>query len=397
MTTPTISSSVISPAGEADTPENLLLSFSEEQARAAEKCISRHIPFALYADKADSGFSFIAGLPKERTDGKAKKGTPGAPNTFSIGFFNHEQEPIALVGDLTAEQILSGDYVEDNIFEEAIIPAGKSTNRILYNAQVFTIKNRLKGLRGGGKAVLSRIIVRKSAKSPVEVAKEYFRLHPKAFRAIYYHPETGIWIVATPELLIDYDWKSHRLYTMALAGSRPAGTQGPWDTKNLREHRYVVRHIDETLRRHDIICDYPSVPLVLNAGPVEHLYTPISADHKLAAQKLGELLIDLSPTPAVAGYPLAVALDLIDNLELHRRYCYAGWIGWERGSHVSLYVNLRSTLVTPVKNDEDDVDGYLYNVYAGGGILSQSDADKEWEETELKSRNLCDIIGGDNV
>lgn len=390
--------------------ESSLNIFTEQQRKAAEKSILLGIPFALFADKNVREFTFLAGtssisseqISSDMHDSEMSEEENSSRVTpkeaFIIGFYDHEEIPIAITGSISIEELLSMKSFDNSLYDGgAVIPSEKSTNRIIYNAQIFTIKNRLKAIPGGGKVVLSRVIVLKSDKSPVDVAEEYFYQNPGAFRALYFHPDTGLWIVATPELLIEYNKNSKHLSTMALAGTRKVDSEGDWDRKNLKEHQIVVKYIVNTLKVHEINCTWLQKEEILKAGTVEHLYTPIEADTEISQEKMTDLLKDLSPTPAVGGYPKDIALSLINNLELHNRYCYSGWIGFEKNDKICLFVNLRSSLVTPLHVNESNSQVYLYNVYAGGGILPQSNADTEWEETEMKSQNLRNIIRGEEL
>ena len=113
-----------------------------------------------------------------------------------------------------------------------------------------------------------------------------------------------------------------------------------------------------------------------------HLSTPISGSLKKNIHIL-DLLFKLYPTPAVLGLPKKDALSLITKYEVINRGWYGGCIGWfdlEGGGRFD--VSIRSAL-----QNKDAV--YFY---AGGGILKESIADKEWLETESKFLLLLSAI-----
>ena len=87
-----------------------------------------------------------------------------------------------------------------------------------------------------------------------------------------------------------------------------------------------------------------------------------------------DVLNAIHPTPAVGGNPLNASLDLIRNLEAHKRSFYCGYLGLEQSDQSSYFVNLRCMQVHS--------DGCT--LYAGGGITAESDPEKEWEETTAK-------------
>lgn len=234
----------------------------------------------------------------------------------------------------------------------------------------------------GGKAVVSRLISVTASAYPVAVAATYFEACPGTFRALFRTHATGLWILATPELLLRRTTDG-TLFTMSLAGTRPAGTDGEWDDKNRREHEYVTRHITATMRAHGLI------PVVapscsLRFGSVEHLCERITAT---GDADFDALLADLSPTPAVCGYPTADALRQIDRCESHPRGCYGGYIAVIRSGEREAYVTLRCARITVANNGS-----FNYSIFAGGGITSQSEALSEWREAEAKAVPLLNAI-----
>lgn len=102
-----------------------------------------------------------------------------------------------------------------------------------------------------------------------------------------------------------------------------------------------------------------------------------------------EILDSLAPAGSISGAPKIAALRTIAELESARRGPYCGAIGWVDADleTAELAVGIRTFWLQ---------DGEI-NFGTGAGITWGSDADEEWEETELKSRNLLRLAGRDSA
>jgi len=228
---------------------------------------------------------------------------------------------------------------------------------------------------GVEKAVYSRV---KAVSFPLEKAKALFheleRTYPNAFVYLVSSAVTGTWIGATPEVLIDVE--ENMLKTVALAGTHAINDTSAWTAKEDEEHAFVVKAIEETLKRNACEIVEKDGPNVVAAGPVQHLKTDFTA--KTGAIPSWNIAMDLHPTPAVCGTPRIAALDLIVSREMHDRFLYAGVIGIHSEERSRLFVNLRCAQLEEQK-------AYLY---VGGGYTIDSIPDLEWEETENKAKTL---------
>lgn len=204
---------------------------------------------------------------------------------------------------------------------------------------------------------------------------------------------SGLWIGATPELLLERT--ADRTYrAMSLAGTRPAGTAEEWDAKNSEEQQIVVDYIASNFRAAGIQ-PTPGERHTHRAGAIEHLCTVIegsvsaddattdlTVDGKGARDErafIEALLQTFSPTPALGGYPKDMALEMIARHERTPRGAYGGYFGYvDSDMSFRLYVNLRSArLLTGAMR-----------LYAGGGITRLSDPAAEWLETERKMKTM---------
>lgn len=342
---------------------------------AARVCLEREIAFAL---------SFLPG--RQTPQFSAMQSAPdrinalsGSVSGFLVNTFEPGNAPWLIRNELSPESIL--DCAQTFVGTAPLVrPWEISTRREVYRERVGALITRLAAT--GGKAVISRAISRSDiAVDWIAVARELFSRFPQTYRFIYYTPQTGAWFGASPETLLDYDAATSTISTMALAGTRPYSVvSSAWDAKNRREHRFVTDYIVGVLTA----CGLS--PIVgpaenLRYGIVEHLCHRITASG-VAPEQIIPVLSALSPTPALAGYPLADALRQIAQVEDYPRLCYGGYVGNVGNGNLHTCVNLRSAHFSDT--------GFC--IMVGGGITSDSDADREWEETEAKSRILLQTI-----
>lgn len=188
----------------------------------------------------------------------------------------------------------------------------------------------------------------------------------------------SIWIGATPELLCDFD--GYVLKTVALAGTRQASiTRQEWDDKNKDEQNMVVRFIEDIFNAHGLMPDVGRA-FTQKAGNIEHICTEITSQRIPTNFKLFPFLSELSPTPAVSGFPRSVALAEINALEGFDRKYYAGYCGYIFGRQHKFYVSLRCMNLNPYTSEA--------KLYAGGGITAQSVPEDEWKEVNAKLNTL---------
>ena len=202
----------------------------------------------------------------------------------------------------------------------------------------------------------------------------------------------GAFIAASPELLVRRD--GQRASTVALAGSSrrsadPAvdehlGEQLLQSDKDREENEIVMRRIARALRPHSVWVTAAPEPSLVRVANIIHLGTPIRA--QLAAPLSAiDLAGVLHPTPAVGGEPLEVAAPLIPALEGLDRGWYAGGVGWTDATGDGEFcVALRCALVR----------GRVAHLYAGGGIVRDSDPVAELAETEVKLGALLPVLAG---
>ena len=198
---------------------------------------------------------------------------------------------------------------------------------------------------------------------------------------------------ATPELLVQVT--GDRLESVCLAGSISRGSTPEQDrslakalltdTKERREHTLVVEAVAETLGGLCTQLHWEEAPQLVKLHNVQHLATTFQGSNHSRTHVL-DYVERLHPTPAVAGSPRDSALRLIREIEGMDRGWYAGPVGWiDREGGGEFTVAIRSALVG----------SHSAMLYAGAGILTESDHDKEYAETELKIRSLRAALEAD--
>lgn len=207
--------------------------------------------------------------------------------------------------------------------------------------------------------------------------------YPNAFVSLCYTPLSGLWLCATPEMLLrgdGTDWQ-----TVALAGTMPRQADGEpsvWSEKNRREHHYVQRFIGELLEREGI--PYQALDVeTTTTGRLQHLQArfALQLPEEYAPITLAERL---HPTPAVCGTPQRVAQRLILEEESAERSYYAGFLGWyEPERRVDLFVQIRCLQLLPE---------HTLRLYAGGGIVRGSSLESEWQEVLHKLSAIHSLI-----
>jgi salicylate biosynthesis isochorismate synthase/menaquinone-specific isochorismate synthase len=216
-------------------------------------------------------------------------------------------------------------------------------------------------------------------------------LFPACFCFCCGSPE-GAFLGASPELLVRRSGAGAA--TVALAGSTrrsadPAvddhlGEQLRVSAKDREEHEIVARRIERALRPLSVWVEAESDPVLVKVANIQHLGTPIHAqlaDPRSAVELAGLL----HPTPAVGAEPRKPGLEAIAELEGMDRGWYAGPVGWmDAAEDGEFCVALRSALLR-------DRTAHLF---AGAGIVADSDPAAELAETELKLGALLPLLAG---
>ncbi|MDY7103333.1 MAG: isochorismate synthase [Actinomycetota bacterium] len=199
---------------------------------------------------------------------------------------------------------------------------------------------------------------------------------------------------ATPELLIRRE--DRNVWSRVLAGTLPRGRDEADDdrlaaqllasAKDIEEHEYAARSASAVLEGHCEKLDVEESPHIVKLANVQHLGTDLIgrlSDHNAASAL--DLAGALHPTAAVCGTPTDVARELIWEIEGLDRARYAGPVGWlDADGDGEWCISLRCA----------EVDGPTLRLFAGCGIVADSQPDAELAEAETKLMVIRDALGG---
>ena len=215
---------------------------------------------------------------------------------------------------------------------------------------------------------------------------------PAPYAGLFVTPEVAV-LSASPELFLRR--RGTRVVTRPIKGTRPRGVTPDTDAalarellasaKDRAEHVMIV-----DVERNDLgrICEFGSVVTetlaALESFPsVHHLTSTISGTLR-ANVGCGAMIAATFPGGSITGAPKLRAMELIEELEPVRRGVYSGalgWFGW--GGDCELAITIRTLTV------QDDV----AHLWVGGGIVADSRAEEEYEETLVKGRSLARALG----
>ncbi|MDR7302385.1 isochorismate synthase [Haloactinomyces albus] len=225
---------------------------------------------------------------------------------------------------------------------------------------------------------------------------------------------------ATPELLLERN--GDRVRSRVLAG-----TSWPRDgadddllakelldsPKNRDEHAYAVESLAETLRPYCDTLNVPEEPHVLHLRNVVHLASDVSGHLNEYYARNGHasllrLVAAVHPTAAVGGTPTADAVRLIGELEAMNRERYAGPVGWIDGDGNGEFgIALRCAQIQPQDDPPGNPagdsgsgpqsgpsEGSTVRLFAGCGIVADSDPDEEVAEAQAKLLPIREALEG---
>lgn len=243
------------------------------------------------------------------------------------------------------------------------------------------------------KVVLARMCeLRSDAPIEIESALQHLNARFDGCYRFLFEPRTGhAFFGATPELLVKVD--ADQLDTMGLAGSIRTGSTSSETAmyasqllnseKDLHEHALVVRMIRKRLAPHVRALHSLDKPGVMTLKNIQHLHTPIHATLRDCEGVL-PWVERLHPTPALGGQPRDEAMHFIEINEPVLR----GWYGAPVGV---IRPNLDGEFCVAIRSAvAQDNRAWLY---AGCGIVADSQPDNEWDETALKFKAMLDALG----
>ncbi|HSR25168.1 MAG TPA: isochorismate synthase, partial [Candidatus Eisenbacteria bacterium] len=224
------------------------------------------------------------------------------------------------------------------------------------------------------------------------VARALRGAYPACFTYLVTGADGTAFAGASPELLVRRAGRA--VTSQPMAGSTARGRDEAEDevlaarleasAKDGAEHRVTARHVAGALAAacRDVRVAGPEIVRLTN---IQHLATTVRGELRDPACSVLDLAAALHPTPAINGAPVEPARRLIEQLEGMERGWYAGGVGWLDGrGDGELAIAIRCGLLF-----EDGA-----RLYAGNGMMPDSDPAAELEETRLKLRALLGALTG---
>ena len=196
---------------------------------------------------------------------------------------------------------------------------------------------------------------------------------------------------ASPELLIKRSGNS--VMSHPLAGTAPRFSDEDSDqasrqklldsTKDAYEHQVTIEWLLNELLPFCSYVDADPEPKIVSLEHVHHLGTEVAGQLSTPPCSILELVHALHPTPAVGGDPQTEALAIIKKVEGINRKRYAGPVGWVSANGDGEFaVGIRSA----------EVKANTAHLFAGVGLVEDSDPQSELEETEAKFKTMLNTF-----
>ena len=211
-----------------------------------------------------------------------------------------------------------------------------------------------------------------------------------AFSTSYRYCVDGF-IGASPELLVER--RGEIIRSHPLAGTAPRTGDPETDArfaaeliasmKDQIEHRIVIEVVEENLLPFCSYLDWEAEPTIVTVANVQHLGSAVEGHLSTPPANVLELVHALQPTPALGGHPRDIALAAIAELEPFDRGRYGGAVGWvDADGNGTWAVAIRCA----------EISGSTARLFAGVGVVADSDPDAELAETQAKLQAMLGAI-----
>lgn len=199
-------------------------------------------------------------------------------------------------------------------------------------------------------------------------------------------------IGSSPELLISR--QGSKIIANPLAGSEPRSVDSQIDAeraqqllvskKDRREHALVITAVVHALAPFCKNLHVPDEPALVSTPTMWHLSTLIEGELNDIKTSSIDVALALHPTPAVCGFPRKAAKKAIQEIENYDRGLFTGMVGWcDNSGDGEWVVTIRCA----------EVQDHFIRLYAGAGIVAESNPEKELAETGAKFNTMLNALG----
>jgi anthranilate synthase component 1 len=278
-----------------------------------------------------------------------------------------DTEPLTFTNNMTKE-----DYM--NIVKRA--------KEYIYEGDIFQV-------------VLSQRFSGECTIPPFNLYRRLRRLNPSPY--MYYFKMDDYYIVgSSPEMLVEIN--SNTIYNCPIAGTRKRGSNPHEDAELaadlLADKKEIAEHIMLVdLGRNDMgkVSEIGSVKVsrymeVQNYSHVMHITSLVEGQKRKDATDY-DVLMSFLPAGTLSGAPKIRAMEIIEELEPHKRGIYGGAIGY-----FGYTGNMDTAIVIRTMVIKDD----MVHIQAGAGIVADSDPETEYEETKSKAQALISALNNAN-
>lgn len=240
------------------------------------------------------------------------------------------------------------------------------------------------------KVVIARDIAVESDR-PIDVHAVLLRLRA-SFGSSYRYSVDGF-LGASPELLVSRHGRVVRSHPLAGTTARTGdpttdarlAAELIASMKNQVEHRVVIDVVHDTLLPFASYLDWEPEPSIVTVANVQHLGTLVEGRLSDPPANVLDLARLLSPTPALGGHPRDAAIELISEIEGMERGRYGGTVGW-------VDADGNGTWAVAIRCAELSADRHAARLFAGCGIVAESDPNAELAETQAKFQAMLSAI-----
>ncbi|MFC3034649.1 isochorismate synthase MenF [Pseudoalteromonas fenneropenaei] len=217
--------------------------------------------------------------------------------------------------------------------------------------------------------------------------------NPHAYHFVMQDDLNTHWVGASPELLLEK--RGAQVCSNPLAGTAKRVLEPQHDQaiaaqllnslKDNHEHAIVIEQVKAALGPYCCALEVPAAPSLISTPQLWHLSSRIAGQLESEQIRLPEVLARLHPTPAVCGTPTNLARTTIEQLEPFEREHFTGTVGWmDSQGNGQWAVTIRCAKV-----EADKV-----TLFAGAGVVAQSDPSAEYLETQAKLGTMLRVLEG---
>ncbi|AOM41386.1 isochorismate synthase [Xenorhabdus hominickii] len=243
------------------------------------------------------------------------------------------------------------------------------------------------------KVVLSRLLDIEFEQEP-DTIQLFMQLNAQNPYSYNFHLPLGnsTLIGASPELILRK--QGNAITSQPLAGSSRRSRNIAEDNalrqsllhsaKDHHEHQLVINAIRSALTEHCTELMIPDSPSIFSTPLLWHLATEIRSELRNKHADALSVACLLHPTPALCGAPRERAYELIAQLEPFERNYFGGIVGWcdARGN---------GEWVIAIRCGE--LFANHVRLFAGAGIVADSQPNAEWQETGVKLGTMLQALG----